>query len=258
MGEYTEKSWYRYFPLAFLIKNPLPLILFFLASLMLSFGFHRKRSDINIFLLSFIGSFFLMLVIFSLNLGYRYMLPVHPFLAVYCSVIIVWLMEKKQKVFWGVFCLLCLWYAGGTLKVHPHYLAYFNEAVGGPDRGSEYLVDSNLDWGQDLKGLKPFMDKNNIDWIYLVYFGQDDPLYRKIRFLPGKEETKCRPGDGLAIEKAFETAVQAYQSGKPGYFAISATYLRGVYLDNPKYFEFLWDKKPVAKIGYSIFIYKMQ
>ena len=48
-----------------------------------------------------------------------------------------------------------------TLSVAPHYLAYFNEAFGGPANGYKFLADSsNLDWGQDLKGLKRFMEKN--------------------------------------------------------------------------------------------------
>ena len=48
---------------------------------------------------------------------------------------------------------LALWYAAGTLRDHPHHLAYFNEIAGGPANGYRHLVDSNLDWGQDLKRL---------------------------------------------------------------------------------------------------------
>ena len=49
--------------------------------------------------------------------------------------------------------VLALWYAGSVLRVHPNYLAYFNEAAGGPAQGWRWLVDSNVDWGQDFDAL---------------------------------------------------------------------------------------------------------
>ena len=57
---------------------------------------------------------------------------------------------------------LGLWYAGGTLRQHPHHLAYFNEIAGGPANGWRLLVDSNLDWGQDLKRLAAWMRENGV------------------------------------------------------------------------------------------------
>ncbi|MBN1521989.1 MAG: glycosyltransferase family 39 protein [Candidatus Aureabacteria bacterium] len=257
MGKMKKTSWLGYFPLAFLIKNPLPLLAFFLFAVLIFLFEKRDKKEIHVFLISIVVIFFLFLVFFSLNLGYRYMLPLHPLLAVYCGVIVAFIKERKKAMLTAVFFLLCTWYAAGSLRIYPDYLAYFNEAAGGPDRGSEYLVDSNLDWGQDLKGLKVYMDEEGLDWIYLVYFGQDDPLYRKIRFSPDLTSFSLRPGGRDVIEKAFVTAAEAYVKEKPGYFAISATHLRGVYLDNPEFFKYLWDKRPVANIGHSIFIYRI-
>ncbi len=45
-----------------------------------------------------------------------------------------------------------------TVSVYPHFTAFFNQAAGGPAQGANYLVDSSLDWGQDLKKLKTYMD----------------------------------------------------------------------------------------------------
>ncbi|MCS7179706.1 MAG: hypothetical protein N0A03_10680, partial [Anaerolineae bacterium] len=56
--------------------------------------------------------------------------------------------------------LLCLaWLTFGTLRLFPHYLAFFNELAGGPYGGHHYLVDSNLDWGQSFKALKEWLGK---------------------------------------------------------------------------------------------------
>ena len=73
--------------------------------------------------------------------------------------------------------LLGAWYAVGTLANHPHHLAYFNEIGGGPTRGWRLLVDSNLDWGQDLKRLKTWMDAQGVAQIKLSYFGSASPSY---------------------------------------------------------------------------------
>jgi hypothetical protein len=51
---------------------------------------------------------------------------------------------------------------GSVLRVHPNYLGYFNELAGGPSGGWRYLVDSNLDWGQDLRALKQWMDDHGV------------------------------------------------------------------------------------------------
>jgi hypothetical protein len=63
-----------------------------------------------------------------------------------------------------------------TLAVAPRgYLAYFNRLAGGPDGGYRVLLDSNLDWGQDLPRLAAWMTRERVDRIALAYDGADDP-----------------------------------------------------------------------------------
>ncbi len=134
----------------------------------------------------------------------------------------------------------------GTLRVHPHYLAYFNELGGGPGNGYRLLVDSNLDWGQDLKGLKAWMDARGVSRIKLSYFGSADPAYYGIDAdtLPGysaphpaRVTREVRPGDLVAV---------------------SATNLQGVYLDaeDRPLMERFRRLAPIDQIGYSILIYR--
>ena len=64
-------------------------------------------------------------------------------------------------------------------------MAYFNEIVGRPDQGYLYTVDSNLDWGQDLKRLVKWTDEKGVDKIYVDYFGgADAKYYLKDKFMP--------------------------------------------------------------------------
>jgi hypothetical protein len=106
-------------------------------------------------------------------------------------------------------------------------------------------VDSNLDWGQDLKGLKAFMQKHAISRINLSYFGSDSPERYGIAYnwLPSFYLRNPNP--------------EYHEGALKGWVAISATNFQGVYFDNRNIFAWLRWRKPVAKIGYSILIYKL-
>ena len=132
--------------------------------------------------------------------------------------------------------------------VHPHYLAYFNELAGGPRNGYKYLVDSNLDWGQELMQLKGWLQKRNINRpLGLCYFGMADPRYYAIAHdnLPG--------GYPFEAERSFDIL----HSGS--LFAISATNLQGVLYTaqrRKKWDRILQESKLGDTVDYSIFIYE--
>jgi hypothetical protein len=184
-----------------------------------------------------VAAFFFVTLFSFLSIGYRHILPVLPFLFVIAGRVANWGSRRWVRI---ALIVLCLWYAVGTVGIHPHYLAYFNEGVGGPSNGYRYLVDSNLDWGQDLKNLKAFMDKNGIEEIHLAYFGSARPSYYDIRALSLPVD---RPDD-------LETRSAAV-------YAISATYLQGGYLGDTEAFGWLREYEPFAKVGYSIFLYRL-
>ena len=135
---------------------------------------------------------------------------------------------------------LCLWYAVSSIGTYPHYLAYFNEIAGGPESGYKYLVDSNLDWGQDLKNLKTYVDTEGLNTIRLAYFGSAHVDYYGIQALPLPME---RPDD--------------FGDRRPEVYAISATYLQSGYLGDTEAYSWLREYEPFAKIGYSIFLYQL-
>jgi hypothetical protein len=74
--------------------------------------------------------------------------------------------------------------ASGTVRVAPRYLEYFNEAAGGPREGHRWLVDSNLDWGQDLIRLGRYMQAHRLSSVALAYMGTVHPWVYGIRFTP--------------------------------------------------------------------------
>ena len=143
---------------------------------------------------------------------------------------------------WGACLAALLEFA----SICPHYLAFFNQFVGGPENGHRYMVDSNLDWGQDLKGLKKWMDQYQIHYINLSYFGTADPVYYGIR-------CTYLPGGPFYDDPLMRNPLL------PGYVAISATNLRGVYfLEQARdVYKPLLNSQPVAVIGYSIYVYRV-
>ncbi len=240
----SQSGWWYYFPVVLAIKTPLPTLI--LAALALVVGWSRRTLFDRLFLLIPATAFLLVSMTSHINIGYRHVLPVLPFVLVFAGQVGAWQARTRART-WGKWALvgaLVAWCVAGTVRVAPHYLAYFNELVGGPRRGYRYLVDSNLDWGQDLLGLRDYLRGHNIDQVKLAYFGLATPdIIRSV---------------GIAHEPLTR---QEESEPTPGTYAISATRLQGAYgvgiLGGATSEPFAWFKRlePEAVIGYSIFVY---
>jgi 4-amino-4-deoxy-L-arabinose transferase-like glycosyltransferase len=243
MGQLSNQGWWYYFIVVFLVKTPVATMIFLAVAAALFIGKARQGQWIDeAFLLVPAAVVFCFFSLSNRAMGLRYILPVYPFLFVFASGAARAFLSNRKGI--GLCAGLVAWYVGASCWIHPHYLAYFNELVGGPDNGYEYLVDSNLDWGQDLKGLKKYMDEHGISKINLSYFGTDSPERYGISY------------NWLPSFYLRDPDPQHHESVLKGWVAISATNLQGAYFDKD-IFAWFRGRKPVAKIGYSIFIYKM-
>ena len=247
LGEYSSDNWWSYFPVAFLIKTPVGSLVLIALSLV----FYRAGSPLGyrqaFFLVLPVILIFLALTQARTNIGLRHILPIYPFLFVLASRLATirlrraWLAPLLIST--AVFVT-----ALSSLRIVPHQLAYFNEFVGGPEQGYRYLSDSNLDWGQDLKGLKAYMEKEKLPIIYLSYFGTAPPYYYGIHY-------HYVAGHGTLEWPPPSNKVPADAARK--ILAISVYNLQDVSRPNDPLFRWLWMRQPVAKIGYSIFIYDL-
>ncbi len=279
IGQLSDEGWWYYFPVLFVIKTPLPLLIllvvavvmawpkkpFFLTDKMLPRTPGGTKSND---LLAQIGNFRFLIIIFPafyfavsiasrINIGYRHILPVVPFVAMGAATAFHYLLVAPvlgggmRRSWWHTpighwslvigHCLLVLWMTLSSLWIHPYYLAYFNELVGGPDQGYRYAVDSNLDWGQDLKRLRAYLDERGIDRIKLSYFGTARPERYGIEYDPLPMPPPSSPSDFSPLNP------------EPGVYAISASNLQ--LLEDPDVFDWFRRRQPTAKVGYSIFIY---
>lgn len=241
LGQYSTHGWWYFYPLTILLKTPLPLLaLFVMAAYCLCKGQVGNRA-VQFILLAPIVLFVAVFSLSGYSVALRYLLPIYPF-----AFVVVGVLAANATRYRYYLATAAVWYVASSLHVAPHYLAYFNEACGGPGNGYRFLADSNLDWGQDLKGLKRFMERNNVDRISLSYFGADDARRYNIAY------------DWLPSHYLYNpTPDKPYDIYPHQLVAVSVTNLMGVYLDKRDMYWSLLQYEPVAKIGYSIFVYDL-
>jgi hypothetical protein len=242
-GNISQRGWWYYYLVVLVIKTPVALQVMLLLAIFTVLPQRKRASLYNCFFL--LAPPFLLLIVMSMasvQLGMRYALPVLPFAFVFTGRL-AQAIRSKGRLLLGATAVLAIWYFVSSVCIHPHYLAYFNEYVGGPSNGYKYLVDSNLDWGQDLKGLKEYTERRHIEKVKLAYFGTAAPEYYDISYEPISDL------DLTALKESRFTR---------GVFAISATFLQGLYHPNDRdRYKWFRDRIPTAQIGYSIFVYEI-
>ncbi len=219
-GDYSVGGWVSFFPYAFAIKTTLPLLLL-LAGGAIAGALAATRKKIAALrpllpLAVLFGVYWATSLASHLNIGHRHILPTYPVLFIAAGWLGRWL-GWRTPLACAAIAGLALWHAGESLRARPHYLAYFNQLVGGSENGWRHLVDSSLDWGQDLPGLKRWIDGHaRGERIFLSYFGTGDPAYEGIRatLLPTLPEVG---------------APRRWHALEPGVYAIGATMLQHVY-----------------------------
>lgn len=251
-GHYSIPGWWYYFPIAFLVKTPLStLILFILLIVSLMVVYIKKiklarqyagvkyKKYINIIPFDYIVLFGTPLLYVAvsmtshINIGWRHIAPIYPFLFVAMGKLmeLPWYAKKWWRVIMLGFLTVLI---TSSCLAYPYYLSYFSEIIGGAKNGYKYLLDSNLDWGQDLKRLKKYMIRNKIDWVYFAYFGKAEASYYQLDF------------QDLPL---YATQKQIEQLN--GVAAINISRL----LAEDKSFEWLYAYQPFDTIGNSIYLY---
>jgi len=244
-GNISSDGWWYYFPIAFLIKTPSALIVLFIAGLVVYVKRRRELEIANeLFVVVPVVIYLGVAMTSGINLGLRHILPIYPFVLLIAVAAAKELMAARRPIGRIAFAAIAVFWLVRYADHYPRTLTYFNLFVGGSSNGYKYLVDSNLDWGQHLKLLKRWMDEGGVSHVNLAYFGSADPAYYGIActHLPGA------PTFALPLIMKPEL---------PGYVAISATVLSGVYLPPPwrLFYRGFQERTPVARIGNTILVY---
>jgi len=152
LGETRRTGFWNFYLVAIAFKTPLGFLALLAIGVVLAFGRYPLARRLWLPLAFSLGV--LLVGMFStINIGVRHVLPVYIgfSLAAAVAVVKLWEAGHARKWIWAALGCLTLWLAGSSLLSHPDYLAYFNEMAG--SEPENILVDSDLDWGQDLKRL---------------------------------------------------------------------------------------------------------
>ncbi len=248
LGEHSRQGWWYYFPVLFAVKTPTAVLALAAAALAAALWRLRRwrkilwRFEWAALALPF-AAYWASCLSSNMNIGLRHLLPAYPFLFVMIAAALLPDRQaaRRQRLRLVLIGVACAFQLFEVARIHPHYTAFFNTPAGGPGNGPRYAVDSNIDWGTDLKKLRRYLE--SIGWkqdVCMSYFGRANMAYYGIhyQYLP---ETKD-------IEKRASADCLA---------AISVTQLYEVYTP-PGTYAWLREKEPVAKVGYSMYIYDLR
>ena len=167
-----------------------------------------------------------------IDLGVRILLPMYVFLYVVLA-----LNLPSGRWRWPAALALAMVVAESAAS-YPNYLAFFNTIAGGPARGPRYLLDSNIDWGQDTKRLAAFLRANRIPDVCTAYFGMAYPFYYGIVQRPWVGYVNAGNRESLNCV-----------------LAVSVTWLYGGPAIAGDTWGWLRAQTPDARVGYSIYVY---
>jgi 4-amino-4-deoxy-L-arabinose transferase-like glycosyltransferase len=241
-GQLSRTGWYHYFLVLLPLKLPLGLLA---AALLACLTGALKRMPRAAFVLVPPLVFFALASYSRVNLGVRVVLPVLPFLYVLaaglaCSACC----RLAGRALLGV-CVA--WCAVSAVRSDPYPLSYFNEVAGSPRDGLRFVADSNLDWGQGLPALKQYIGANQIDAVYLSYFGTDRPEAYGIRFQPLPTYGRVGEPGGEVIPADAPRHV----------LVVSANNLLGIYLNDPDTFAWLRQREPTAILAGCLHVFDL-
>lgn len=229
-GHWSADGWWFFFPYCFLVKTPLPLLMVvaLAATAAIRSGHQappaarRSRREAAFPLCVLLVIYWGAAVTSHLNIGERHLLPTYPAMVILAGAAARWLeLGPSVRPLYALAVAGAALHAVDTALVHPSYLAYFNALAGGPRNGYRHLVDSSLDWGQDLPALAEWLEREQAahgdQAVYLSYFGMGDPRAEGIRArrLPSFPDFRERRD----VEPLFG-----------GIYCISATMLQSVLL----------------------------
>jgi len=290
LGTVSNHATPLYFPAVFLLKETLPFLFLILTTFIYaSAGIIRSVFSSGIkenwkkfleysqsgvaqySMLGFIIFYSYLSITGNLNIGFRHLFPILPFVYVLAAKKIFDFIKscegkKIKTAVKATLAILVAWIILEPIIFFPSYLSYFNELAGGPKNGYKYVTDSNYDWGQDLKRLSRWVDKYNscalsknpevcmdpnraipikpnqpIKKIRVDYFGGSSPeYYLKDKFIPW----------------------HSYNNPEPGWYAISIGFLQeSIHKEKQpgeKSYEWLRGHQPTTRIGDSIFVYYVE
>lgn len=229
LGRPGNHGWWYYFPVALAVKTPIPLLLLSVVGGFEAVRSLREQRDWSgaVPLVAALAMLAMAMVV-RVDLGVRLILPIYALLAIVASQGALALLRQAPAITARTaVAALAAWSVVSVARSYPDHLAYFNALAG--DHPERILVDSNLDWGQDLYRLRDTIVARGIrDSVRVAYFGTADLA-------------------AAGVPNARQLGLHERASG---WVAASETYLAGEWVGGA--YAWLFDEPPTARIGPSM------
>jgi 4-amino-4-deoxy-L-arabinose transferase-like glycosyltransferase len=244
LGVWSDRGWWYYYLFAALVKMPAATLA--LLAIVVAVSIRRQQFDVMICLPP-LAIFILVSSQDGFSRYFRYVLPCLPFLYIWISQVF----SKETPRLWRrVGYGLAAASVASSLSVYPYSISYFNRICGGPEYGHKYLLDANIDWGQDLFRVKAWYQSHpTARPLSVVHMGFVSAYDIGMRFdwpVRSSDKVLSAPGDN--------------QHSAPGPIApLSGWYVMSIHELWGETDEYAWlrELKPVERIGYSMVVYNV-
>ncbi|HEX8187529.1 MAG TPA: hypothetical protein VF586_04205, partial [Pyrinomonadaceae bacterium] len=233
LGDYSQHGWWYYFPVAFALKTPLPVVLLTLAGLAWGLAkLRRAREGRLLVLLVPPALFTYLLTLSSINIGVRYYLPAYPFFFILAGAMLDDLLrdpQARRRALAAALAVVSFGWAGAeAARAYPDHMTYMNQLASDAPHWW-YLSDSNVEWGDDVRDLALYLRGRGetrvggamLGWQLLELYGVEQTAV----FVP--------PGEGVEETR---------------YVAVGASLLNGSTV--PKEFEEGWELTEYERVNY--------
>jgi len=197
-GQISFSGWWYYFPLVMWYKMTVPALI--LLGLAIIFPQKKKKFLENLLLILPPVLFLGVSLTSRIDIGIRHILPVLPFVFIFIS----GLVETKNLFLKPIVTGLVILHVAFGILAYPNFISYFNQIAGGPSGGINHLIDSNLDWNQNMKRFAAYAKDNNIDKVYTYCWDTEAFRYYGVEaeFLP------TTPVNGVVVICAHQLKIK--------------------------------------------------
>lgn len=180
LGKTSTFGWWDYFPVAVAVKTPLVTFVLLLVGLsggLRSLGrtmWNRGFSQVDPSCWTIILPpviFFAWSMTSHINIGVRHIFPIYPFIFLLIGRLAHRWTRAATSIRLTTITIATVGIMATALWWWPNTIGYFSEAIGGYTQGHRYLLDSNLDWNQDIWRLRQWLDRSRPGPVHIVLFG---------------------------------------------------------------------------------------
>jgi hypothetical protein len=258
LGRVSQDGFLLFFPVAIAVKTPLPLLglaAAAVASLLRLARAGRGHDTVvrwELYAVPWLAAVFVAVAMPSrINIGVRHVLPIFPLLAILAAwaLVAAYRARKRKR---AVAVLLAAWMFVIPFAAGPDHMAWFNALAG--RHPEEVLLESDLDWGQDLLRLEHALAERGVDRVAIAYWGAADLCRRKLPPGPWLEPHTVQSG-WIAISETYRRGVAGFYY-RDGEYCDHAKWV-GSAAPDPTGYAWLDAYEPVERVGRSILLYKV-